>query len=310
MNLLSLLAIELGIQRSDVVSISKTAPFRYKTYRIRKRSGGSRVIAQPTPAVKAVQRAVTTILSEYWACHPAATAYVKQGGIKKNALRHIGSSHLLKMDFSNFFNSINPHDFKRFASDNPIQIVDASDVDILIGLLFWAKDESSGLCLSVGAPSSPFISNVMMRTFDHDVAAFCQDRSIAYSRYADDLTFSGKSFEDLNAARDFVKEWVANCYFKSLKLNDDKTLFVSKKYQRRVTGLVITNNGSVSLGRDRKRLVRAQVHRFSVGKMGTEETIKLAGMLAFINDVEPSYLETLERVFGGEIIREIQSTVR
>src|SRR5690606_39106161 len=98
----------------------------------------------------------------------------------------------------------------------------------------------------------------------------------------DDLTFSGTSFEQLNRAKDFVLEWLRRTGSHHLQINREKTTFISKKFQRRITGVTITNDGRLSVGRTRKRNLRAAIHRYALGNLPQEELQKLKGMLAFV----------------------------
>ena len=74
----------------------------------------------------------------------------------------------------------------------------------------------------------------------------------------------------------------------------------------RVTGLVLTNDGKVSLGRDRKRLIRATVHHFIAGKLNPEQIRELRGMLTYVKSVEPKFLVRLRSKYGSNAIRRIQ----
>ncbi|HCN8126267.1 TPA: RNA-directed DNA polymerase, partial [Escherichia coli] len=65
--------------------------------------------------------------------------------------------------------------------------------------------KNGALVLSVGAPSSPFISNIVMSSFDEEISSFCKENKISYSRYADDLTFSTNERDVLGLAHQKVK---------------------------------------------------------------------------------------------------------
>ena len=73
-----------------------------------------------------------------------------------------------------------------------------------------------------------------------------------------------------------------------------------------MTGVVLTNDGTVSLGRDKKRLLRAQVHRAFLGGLTAEELQELAGYLSFVNVVEPEFLARLRDRYGAPLIKRIQ----
>ena len=72
---------------------------------------------------------------------------------------------------------------------------------------------------------------------------------------------------------------------------------------RRVTGLVLTNDGKVSLGREEKRRIRVQMHYFVTGRLKTEQILQLRGMLAYVHSVEPSFMSRLNKKYGAEAVR-------
>jgi hypothetical protein len=68
---------------------------------------------------------------------------------------------------------------------------------------------------------------------------------------------------------------------------------------------VLANSGEVSLGYDRKRLIRAQVHHFLNGRLSPDEAVQLRGMLAFVNSAEPSFIQNLRNHYGNAEIDRI-----
>jgi hypothetical protein len=138
------------------------------------------------------------------------------------------------------------------------------------------------------------------------LSAFCEKSKVAYTRYADDLSFSADLSSRLQVVEKLVGELCEKLKSPKLKINHAKTARVSKRTSRRVTGLVLSNDRSVSLGRSEKRRIRASVHYFVTGRLSSEECGQLRGMLGFVNSVEPHYLDKLRRKFGPEVIREIQ----
>ena len=75
-------------------------------------------------------------------------------------------------------------------------------------------------------------------------------------------------------------------------------MYVSRKHKRFVTGVVLTNDGKISIGRGKKRELRAAVHRFISNELPTNQALKLHGYLAFVNDIEPEFLERLKKKYG------------
>ena len=76
----------------------------------------------------------------------------------------------------------------------------------------------------------------------------------------------------------------------NLELNDDKTVYASKKNGRRVTGVILTNDYNLSIGRDKKRLIRSMLDHFRKGSLVEEDIAKLQGYLRFANDIEPDFI--------------------
>lgn len=304
-SLINRIVSDLLLPPADVLSMVRSAPMRYKVYQIPKRSGqGYRTIAQPTPAVKEIQRWATEKILSAFPIHEAATAYKRSASILANARAHQGHKYLLKLDFENFFNSITNKDFLSFLHDRNSDL-DLEDRELLCRILFWRPKGSSGLVLSVGAPSSPALSNLMLFHFDELVAAHCAELDIAYTRYADDMTFSCDEPWRLRDVEVWVTRAVKALDYPSLRVNAKKTVHASMKSRRVVTGLVLTNDARVSLGRERKRLIRAMVHRLQNGKMSEDEAVSLKGWLAFVKGVEPSFIAALERKYGAAELRRI-----
>ena len=295
----------LLIRSEGVIRLARSAPHRYKVFEIpKKKTGRMRVIAQPAREVKRLQRWVMRAVVEDLPIHATAVAYRRGVGLRENASRHAGSSYLLKLDFKDFFPSIRAQDFRNvLAAERPD--LSAEDVELICRILFWRRKGRRELVLAIGAPSSPMVSNVVMRDFDAKVASESKEKGIVYTRYADDLTFSSAAPRLLGGFHERVKEICAAMSSPRLVLNEGKTIYSSKKHRRRVTGLILTNEGSVSLGRERKRVLRAGVHRLSVGALRQDEVEQLRGWIAFATDVEPEFVERLENRYGAVVLRRL-----
>jgi hypothetical protein len=72
---------------------------------------------------------------------------------------------------------------------------------------------------------------------------------------------------------------------------------------------VISNEGDVSLGRTRKRILSSLVHKYKLGLLNKDSVSNLQGYLAFAQDVEPSFLKRLANKYGQESIDQILSSV-
>jgi hypothetical protein len=297
----------LPLSQEELLKFIRSSPMRYKVYQIPKRKQGEfRVIAQPAREVKALQYWVMKNFLSQFPIDPAATAYREGQNIADNALPHAHNRFLLKLDFKDFFPSIRDSDFKRFLAKNAASVTDI-EAELLSRILFWRPKGTRLLCLAIGAPSSPVLSNILLLEFDRAVSRFCSKLGIVYTRYADDLSFSAQTSDLLAEVEQRVANFCTTRRSPRLTLNVEKTVRVSKKRSRRVTGLVLTNEGKISLGRDLKREISATVHHFLTGRLTREEALSLRGTLAYVNSVEPEFLNRLRARYGPERVRQIQT---
>lgn len=307
MLILEELASKLFISTAELVSFVNTAPYRYKVYSIPKRSGrGTRIIAQPTEVLKLMQRMVLDSYLKGLPVHDCATAYRDGVSIRENATAHLDSKYLLKMDFSDFFPSIGPGDLISHIKRHRESIA-REDAYAVKKIFFWAKKKDPVHRLSIGAPSSPFISNTLMYEFDCKVFEACSRISVRYTRYADDLTFTTNTRGVLSGLLDVITRICAEIEYPTLRINSEKTVFSSKGNNRHVTGLVLTNDNKVSLGRERKRYFRSLIHRYSLGGMSGEDIYGLKGRLAFAKHVEPAFYHSVVQKYGAEVVASIMA---
>lgn len=303
-DILSSLSSATGLTMDDLVRIVNTAPRRYKTFEIPKRNGEMREISQPARELKFIQRVLMEAVLQDLPVHGAAKAYRRGVSIKDNAIAHSGTGPILKMDFRDFFPSIKGTDWFDYCRRN--NVLDEKNAIISCNLFFRRARGEKLLKLSIGAPSSPMISNILLYEFDSIVSEEAKRRRINYTRYADDLTFSGQRIGMLKDMLQVVAAATRQIKRPRLRVNDAKTTFITGASRRMVTGIVLSNDGSIGLGHDRKRLLSAKVHHVLTGKLVGDEVAKLAGELSFANMAEPGFLDKLRAKYGTEIIDRIK----
>lgn len=295
----------LGLSDYLLNRLIQRAPHSYKVYTIPKRSGGQRTIAQPAKETKFIQRWLIQNIFNELPVHECASAYKVGASIKKNAEAHKNNSYVTKLDFKDFFPSITSNDLIKHISKYLGNSFGAQDIQDIARISCIRLQDRSDLCLSVGAPSSPVLSNTILYTFDFEVSAWCAENGITYTRYADDLTFSTSVKGICSEIESFVRRAVQNLTYPSLSLNNKKTTHLSKKYQRRITGIIINNEGNVSLGRNRKREISALIHKFTLGILPESEIFRLQGLLGFAKDVEPLFVARMRGKYSSKLILEI-----
>jgi reverse transcriptase-like protein len=300
--LLNQMVAGLGLPEPVIRALARKADHAYKTYTIPKRDGGNRVIHHPSKELKALQRWLLFNVVSQLPVHSAAVAYRTDMGIANNAQAHVTSRYLLRMDFKGFFPSITERDVKTYlenAESAAVQNWTAEDISLFAAIV--CRDGR----LTIGAPTSPGLSNALCFKVDHELESAARGREVVYTRYADDLFFSAvrrdllKDFPE--AVRSIISE--INCP-NGLVINESKTRHSSKRGRRQVTGLVLRSDEAVGIGRQRKRYIRGLVHKFD--SLGPTERRRLAGLIAFARSVEPDFINALIMKFGPDRIREAQ----
>ncbi len=301
-NLLDILAQELMLDQDQVKRLIARAPHSYKTYYISKKSGGRRKICQPAKEIKAIQNIIVDKVLVKLPVHEAATAYKQGASIKKNAQVHVGNTFISKYDFKSFFTSIKGEQIKFFLVER--HNVSPEDAELIVRIC-CIKGRGNSLHLSIGAPSSPALSNVLMYEFDQIMTKWAKDNLFTYSRYADDMTFSTNQKDKYHLIDRAIRKAINNIEYLSLRLNRKKTLHLSKRSHRSVTGIVINNNGELSLGRDRKRIISSMIHHYKSQQLLESELPRLQGLVAFAKDVEPTFFRKMIDKYGGDTIKSI-----
>jgi retron-type reverse transcriptase len=279
---------------SDQTHLSKALLFKlskcndkfYKHFELPKRGGGSRTISCPAREMKAVQAWILRRILERVSVADAATAYIPGKNILQNLRPHKGNRYFLCMDIEDFFPSITyPKIYTIFKTlgYNP-------HVAHIFTSLCTCDDR-----LPQGSVTSPALSNIVCIRMDHRISAYAGKRNIAYTRYADDMTFSSKTPSRLISVHKVVAEIVQS---EGYRINEDKTRFMGPRRRRKITGLVVSDE-NVGVGRSRKRILRAALHALLTKPLADEEKSKLryhlGGWLAYMKDVDVEGFGQLRR---------------
>lgn len=302
--LIELLSKTSSIPEAKLLSLSATASRRYKVYTIPKRTGGDRLIEHPSRELKAIQRWIVHTLIDRFPVHEDATAYRKGTGIRANAERHRQTKYTNRYDFKNFFPS--------FSRDRVLQYVSSLSQNLGIELTprdleFVANIVCRNGRLTIGAPSSPAITNAMMFEFDQRMHEVCLQRGLVYTRYADDIFVSSYEPEKLVDIEKHILRSKRGIAHLRLTLNQQKTAYLSKKYRRTITGVVITPQHTLSIGRERKREIKALIYQWANGKIDPEKYYYLRGLFAFAIDIEPQFEKRLVQKYGANRIGMLRS---
>src|SRR5262249_27231214 len=150
-------ATALGLSTRYILRISATASHCYRHYQIPKRHVGMRDIYHPSKELKSLQRWLLMNVIENLPVHAAAVAYRRRIGPPYGAKQHVASNYLLRMDIHDFFPSLKESDLRSFAARHPTYLIgwQSDDLDLFCNLVCRHGR------LTIGAPSSPALSNVL-----------------------------------------------------------------------------------------------------------------------------------------------------
>jgi RNA-directed DNA polymerase len=287
------IARSLQLSERYVRGVAGTASHRYKEFWIKKADGKSaRKIEQPSKELKLLQRWLVRRIFDPLPTHPCAHAYVNGRSIGTNAAAHQKSRYISRLDLEDFFPSLTSKDVESLLRRNRVlnggSILTDEDI-LLVGRLTCRFGR-----LTIGAPSSPTISNKLVYDLDIRLAAIAADYKVYYTRYADDLYFSSSEPGVLYEVCKKVENVFAETANPRLRVNRKKTYHASRKKRMAVTGLRITPDGNVSVGRELKRRIRVFAHKASNKNISEEHFGWLRGMLAYVSSIEPHYVEQIK----------------
>jgi len=258
---LSSLERDLGISAKTLYAVSNNISKHYHKAKLPKKSGGYRNLSVPDEVMKAIQRQISEVLLIHMPVSRYAKAYRFGSSTLRNAKHHVGKQVVLKLDILHFFDSVRYSTVKDKVFPEEIY---AEPLRILLTMLCYHKD-----ALPQGAPSSPAITNIILYEFDELVGQWCRERGIAYTRYCDDMTFSG-DFNPAEVIR-FVRLELKKLGF---LLNEQKNRIQRLGQQQTVTGIVV--NEKLSIPADYRRKLRQEL--YYCRKFGIQEHLQKIGL--------------------------------
>lgn len=214
-------------------SISNNIKKNYTIYKIKKRNGKYRTIYEPNSILKYIQKQILTNILNNKSISKYAKAYHKGISLIENVTPHVNKDIILKLDIKDFFENISFMDI--YNTCFSIEYFPKS-VGMLLTYLCTYDDH-----LTQGSPTSAYISNLVMKDFDETIGTWCENNNISYTRYSDDMTFSGK----FNPKEIIIK--VRKMLYKlGLQLNNNKIHVINKSSCQQVTGIVVNEKPQAS----------------------------------------------------------------
>lgn len=256
----------VGIKTEYLYAMANCQAKYYRKFSIPKNNGSKRQISEPLPTLKNIQQFILQNILYKIPCSPYSKAFIRGRSLKDNAKFHRGQKVILKIDIKNYFGSLHGfevyHFYQRLGYQEPLCIL-------------FTKLCILSNSLPQGAPTSPYLSNLLTIKLDDDIFGFCQQRdSLRYTRYADDITISGEfcAKEIIPSISKIIQD---NC----LSVNYNKIHVVGKHNQQVVTGVVV--NEKLQAPKEYRRMIRLEIYY-----------IKKHGLLNHINKKSPPVTDT------------------
>ena len=216
----------------------------YEKKYIPKKDGTKRKLLVPNKTLKLIQKNILNHILKRLEVSSYACAYVPTRSLKDNTSVHVGQKIVLKLDIKNFFQNIT---FEQLYSVLPNTIFPPS-VKVLLLKLCTYEDY-----LPQGAPTSPYLSNLVMKNFDNYIGEYCLKQNIHYTRYSDDLTFSGDF--DVKKLKNKVDAFLDVLGF---SLNEKKTRVLRRNQRQVITGIVV--NEKINVSKKIRRKIRQEMY--------------------------------------------------
>ena len=281
---------DLGFSAKTLYGLSNHIEKHYHNVLIPKRDGSKRKLSVPDLILKRVQKSIADNILAQYPVSKYAKAYKVGSNVQRNAQPHVGKKKILKLDIEGFFDHILYSQVKNIVF---CEEKFAEPIRVLLTMLCYYKES-----LPQGAPTSPAITNIIMYDFDEAVGAFCNEKRIAYTRYCDDMTFSGDFDEGEVIA--FVKGELCKL---GLFLKNRKTAVIPASKRQTVTGIVV--NEKLNITKEYKKKIRQEMHyiqKFGLDghvsrcKIADKQqyVLSLRGRIAFVLQTTPNDSEFLE----------------
>jgi RNA-directed DNA polymerase len=314
------LAQWLQLSADQLAWLAPELPLGAEHYRYQlqaKRTGGLRLLEMPKVELKRVQRRILSGLLQQVPVHEAAHGFTQGRSVISHAQSHVRQAVVIRFDLQDFFGSVNAArvravwhtlGYPEGVARSLTALCTHRSAEMIVqrlqddgGLSWLGAKRLRAAHLPQGAPTSPALANLCAFNLDLRLEGLAWVFGASYTRYADDLVFSGppllrKQFRALWA-------WVAAITEdEGFTLHPDKTRCLPAHRQQRVTGVVVNTQPNMPR-RDYDRL-KACLHQCALHGAVSQNTTQIAdfrahllGRVAWVHQLNPARGVKLKRLF-------------
>jgi RNA-directed DNA polymerase len=262
-------------EKKSFIYLYRSLNRQYFEFSIPKKSGEERKICAPSKQLKLVQKKIALILELFYTPNENCHGFVKERSIVSNAEIHTNKTYVLNIDLEDFFPSIKAIRIVESLKNEPFNFS-----DVMANIIARIASKEGGL--PQGSPLSPLISNICCENLDSDLKEFSVKHKLNFSRYADDITFSGyrRIFND-KFFSDLGKIVGKKHHF---RIKKTKTRIQKRNNRQEVTGVVV--NDKLNVNRTYVRNLRALIHHYKMGKAEKNAQAIIMGKLEFLKMIK------------------------
>lgn len=246
----------------DLYQIIENIDNYYLSFPLKKKGGGFRIITPPNGKLKSIQYLIKSDIEKRIQLPSYLHGGISRRSILTNARAHLGKDMVVNIDIKDFFPSIKfemvVSALKRIGYDD--------NTSWFIGKLVTFNEG-----LPQGSPTSTLLANLVFLPIDKRFVSFCERRSLAYTRYVDDITVSGNM--NLKPFKGIFLQFVQEAGF---KVSVQKMKFCGRDKQQIVTGLVV--NDRIRPTREFVRRLKKDIRNAWPDALGMEMASSMLGL--------------------------------
>ena len=285
----------LGISSFELIRYLAKEELFYRKVKIPKKSGGTRNLNIPSVNLKQIQRWILDNILYNIPISDVSNGFCRHKSIVTNASKHLNKECVINVDIKDFFPSIDQKRAYRIFRYYGY----SKEVSLVFAKICTYKNQ-----LPQGSPASPYLSNIACVMLDKRLNRLAQKYDAQYTRYADDITFSGKY--GMGRIISIIDQIIED---EGFHLNQKKTRITFRDQRQEVTGLLV-NNSTLRVDKRYKRKVKQEIYyclKYGVSDhldyINCEKSFykeHLYGKVFYIKMIEPvegeRLIKTLEKV--------------
>ncbi len=274
-----------------------------------------RLLETPKPCLKSIQRQILRQILDKITPHDAAHGFRKGRSCITHAQQHTQKETLLRMDIQDFFTSITQNRIyglfyslgypKHISTALGALCTNTPNPDMLGDIyhtLPWKKKKLiTQSHLPQGAPTSPALANLCCWKLDKRLEGLAQKADIIYSRYADDMAFSGGKnlYKNNLYFRKTIEQIVSE---EGFSINHSKTFTKTRSQQQSLVGVVVNEHPNIS--RKEYDKIKAILHNCKTYGIDNQNKDRLdnfqeflRGKVAYVSSINPSKGAKLQNMY-------------